>query len=239
MMNLSLFKIAPKLELLLQPHGLLVLGEFSPQSDEGPFTAGLEDQAGQIVLVGNAGSAMWDSFQESPEYEDGRADPLDRWSRRIGESVAAEVGCEVLFPFDGPPYPPFLQWAARSGQVFTSPIFLSIHRQYGLWHAYRFALVLHNQPDELNTGGDMTSPCMECDGQPCLHSCPVDAFSPAIYRVEECVNYLRQDARSTCRLRGCAARHACPLAEEFHYIQDHAIFHMNAFIKSRISSKNN
>ena len=50
------------------------------------------------------------------------------------------LGAEVVFPFEGPPYPPVLQWAEQAGQAFPSPIAMFIHGKYGLWHAFQFAL---------------------------------------------------------------------------------------------------
>ena len=93
-----------RIRQLLEPHRLLVLGHSGGAST-------------YRVLVGNAGSEFWPVFAGSPEFSDGAADPLDRWSRRVGLGVAAAVGARVVFPFEGPPYPPFQEWAAESGQV--------------------------------------------------------------------------------------------------------------------------
>lgn len=217
----------------LPVYGLVSLGVFSPQADEELLPGIPPGTVRQVLLVGNAGSAMWEKFRTSPEHIDGKPNGLDRWSTRVGLELAAEVGGQAVFPFDGPPYPPFLQWASRTGQAFTSPISLSIHRQYGLWHAYRFALLFPCRSIEEMDVDETASPCESCRDQPCLRSCPAHAFSAGIYRVEECVDYLRQDAVSPCRSEGCAARHSCPEAREFHYDPEHARFHMNAFLKSR------
>ncbi len=204
---------------MITRHGLLVLGAYSASSV-------------YRILVGNAGSAFWQDFTKSPEFTDNKTDPLDRWSRRIGDSVARETGARVIFPFDGPPYPPFLDWAAETGQGFTSPISISIHRKYGLWHAYRFALELDEIPADAVPAGVTFSPCDSCEEKPCLCACPVNAFDNGKFQVQKCMNYLRVDEYSACRSRGCAARGACPFERKYQYQPDHAQFHMNAFVAS-------
>jgi hypothetical protein len=201
---------------LVNLHGLVVLAGFD-----------------ETVLVGNAGSSMWNYFTQSAEYGDDQPDAMDRWSRRIGEDVATAVNAHVVFPFEGPPYPPVLNWARQAGQAFPSPLSMYIHRQHGLWHAYRFALLFSEAPDVFPTEEIFTSPCQSCIDQPCLSACPVSAFSPGEYRVDDCLTYLGQDESSGCRQKGCLARRACPIAEQNQYVADHARFHMDAFLRSR------
>ena len=52
-----------------------------------------------IVLAGMVGRDGWEAFAASPEAGDGLADPLDRWSRRLIESLARELGGEGVVPF--------------------------------------------------------------------------------------------------------------------------------------------
>lgn len=213
---------------LVKSHGLVVLGVID---------ASEPDQELSLVLVGNAGSSMWTVFRHSPEFADGAPDPLDRWSRRIGMAVAGELGATVDFPFDGSPYPPFLDWAKTTGQAFPSPLSMFIHRKYGLWHAYRFALRLALTETELQPGSIHASPCLSCNSQPCLDACPVDAFSTGTYRVDDCMAYLSVNEGSGCCELGCRARRACPVAVENQYQPEHAQFHMDAFTRSNTPSK--
>jgi hypothetical protein len=67
-----------------------------------------------IVLAGMVGREGWDAFAASPEASDGADHPLDRWSRRLIESLARELGGKALFPFGGPPFLPFQRWAQRA-----------------------------------------------------------------------------------------------------------------------------
>ena len=90
-----------------------------------------------IVLAGMAGRDGWSAFTASPEASDGADHPLDRWSRRVIEALARELGAKAFFPFGGPPFWPFQQWARRAEPVHPSPIGVLIHPRYGLWHSYR------------------------------------------------------------------------------------------------------
>lgn len=221
-----------EIQELLKPHGLIVRGVLEATDIErAPIIDG-ETDTRQLVLVGNAGSSMWASFSVSSEYGDALPHGLDRWSRRIGGDIARQLDGRALFPWEGPPYPPFLAWAKRVDQVFPSPVSMFIHSEYGLWHAYRFALALPGHCSGIIGAPDGDSPCLQCADQPCLDACPVDAFSADNYRVGRCLDYLEADEESDCRQLGCAARHACPVGRAFTYHQDHARFHMEAFVKS-------
>ena len=206
-----------RIEGLVRPHDLVVLASYA---------------AGNIhrILIGNAGSEFWPGFKKSAEFLDGNPDPLDRWSKRIGLAVAQETAADVVFPFEGPPYPPFLNWAAESGQVHSSPISISIHGEFGLWHAYRFALELDNFTETSVDAKCRSSPCDSCESKPCLSACPVSAFRSGTYKVNECMDYVRANNQSTCRARGCDARRACPVRPDLQYHADHARFHMKAFL---------
>ena len=102
---------------------------------------------GTIVLAGMAGRDGWGAFAASAEALDGLDHPLDRWSRRLIEGLARDLGALALFPFGGPPFWPFQQWARRAEPVHPSPIGLLIHPVYGLWHSYRGALAFHEALD--------------------------------------------------------------------------------------------
>jgi hypothetical protein len=204
---------------LLEPHGLVIV-----------------DALSDTVLVGNAGSSLWPPFRKSPEYSDAAPHPMDRWSKRIGLLVAAELNAAVIFPFEGPPYPPILEWAKTAGRASPSPISLFIHREYGLWHAYRFVLKFQQELKPQPPVSLPESPCLSCTEQPCLQGCPVDAFSAGNYDVGACVDYLAANEGCDCRQAGCSARRACPFATRFRYRPSHSRFHMNAFLESQLEA---
>ncbi len=184
-----------------------------------------------IVLIGMAGRRGWSAFAESAERRDGAPNPLDRWSRRVIEALAAECGGRALYPFDGPPYLPFQQWAMRAESVHVSPLGMLIHPEYGLWHSYRGALAFE-EPFPIPAVESRASPCAACATQPCLSNCPVGAFSSTGYDVAACAEHLRGEGRE-CMARGCLARRACPIGAEFAPSEDQARFHMRAFLAAR------
>ena len=223
------------LEQALLPHGLRVLGGLVPNAaDALPLMPG--DQAAQVIwMVGQVGSECWSAFSSSPFYRDGQPNPMDRWAKAIGSAMAQQCGGVALYPSDGPPYFPFQQWGRRAEPVQASPLMLQIHPQYGLWHAYRFALALPElQTDDagaLARNAALANPdiCLNCDGQPCLSACPVDAFTGTAYEIDRCAGYLHGPDGKTCMPVGCQARRACPVGAENRYIPDHAAFHMASF----------
>ena len=215
-------------------HGLIQRGGFHPtDADDVPA---LPDgaSAATLIMIGNAGPAMWRHFSAAPEMADGGADALDRWTRRVLGSVAASLGGALHFPFGGPPYLPFQRWAMRAEPVHPSPLGLLIHPEYGLWHAYRGALVFADRLD-LPARPDVASPCDRCAEKPCLTTCPVAAFSTAGYDVPACARHLDTPAGSDCMAEGCRARRACPVGQGYRYAPDQAEFHMLPFRRNALA----
>ena len=228
------FNNCTDIETLLKPFGLLVIGSLSIVQDDRVPDVADKLPARHLLLIGNGGSSFWPVFSQSPEFEDGLSNPLDRWSRRVGAVVADKTGGRVIFPFEGPPHPPFLSWAAKTGKVVPSRLSLFMHERFGLWHAYRFALAVTQFPEKPISRAAFESPCLSCQDKPCLLACPVDAFADQLYQANLCMDYLVSDATSACRQRGCAARRACPVGGSFTYHREHAKFHMDAYVKPHI-----
>lgn len=215
-------------------YGLRVRGVFTPrESDDVPaLDSGQPTRA--LALVGNVGSSLWPAFAASPEHGDGERDALDRWSLRVGTTIAQRLGARALFPFGGPPHHPFQRWAMRAGNLFASPVGLLVHPEYGLWHAFRFALAFSESfRDDLGdrcARGEQRPPCATCDARACLRTCPVGAFVEGEYRVAQCVEHLVAHPQGPCVTTGCLARHACPVGQSYRYVPAQAQLHMRAFV---------
>ena len=203
--------MADRLSPLLKPHGLQALGD-------------CKDDDATITLIGPDEPAFWPIFEASPEYRDGAADPMDRWSRRVITHVASALDAEALFPFGGPPYAPFFTWAKASGRFWASPINFLVHDTAGLFVSFRGAI----RWQELATGTQAASPCQTCADQPCATACPVGAFDDG-YDVAACKAHVMSDAGTDCRTRGCLARRACPIGQG-NRMPAQAAFHMEAFL---------
>jgi hypothetical protein len=182
-----------------------------------------------IVLIGMTGPAHWAAFRQSAEAVDGAPDPLDRWSRRQLQRLAAEFTALPLHPADGPPWWPFQRWAERAEPVHRSPLGLLIHPEYGLWHAYRGALALAD-PVPAPPPPPQPSPCLSCRSRPCLTACPVGAYTTEGLAVRTCAGFLAGPTGEACLGRGCAARRACPVGTEHAQSPDQARFHLEAFL---------
>lgn len=219
----------PQLEAALSGHGLQVLGHLN--ADEGMSLPDLVPgkPATALVIVGHVGSSLWPVFSSSPEYLDGRPDSLDRWSHRIGEALALESGGRALYPFDGPPFHPFQRWAMSARSLHRSPLGILIDPEFGLWHAWRFALALPGVMASVPPYGT-ESPCMDCSGKPCVSACPVDAAGEAGFAHEVCIRHLQSESGESCRADGCLSRVACPVAQHLRYVPAHARFLMDAFL---------
>ena len=209
--------------------GLVPRGALRLEADER-----VDELAGirTIVLAGMAGREGWSAFTSSHEARDGADDPLDRSSRRAIEGLARELGAKALFPFGGPPFLPFQQWARRAEPVHPSPIGILIHPRYGLWHSYRGALGFR-EALAVPEPAAAPSPCKSCSGRWCMSACPVGAFTPGAYDVAACANHLRSAAGEDCTGLGCRARRACPIGAEHAYGPDEADFLMRAFLSGR------
>ena len=218
---------SPVEELLqsLNAHGLQILGSLAATED-------LQTQfpwAKSLLLVGQGGQGYWPVFSHSPEYLDGEANPIDRWSQRIGDQLAVEYQGQALYPFTGPPYWPFLSWANAANSTAPSRLGMHLHRDYGLWHSYRFALVLPTDIDQ-KQASTYEAPCPSCK-QMCVSSCPVGAFNKqGTYDVVTCRAYVRDNPNSHCFTNGCQARLACPEGQGSHELAQHQ-YHMQVFAK--------
>lgn len=212
----------------LHPVGLILRGGFHPDPADAvpPLADGRPVRS--LLLVGNAGAGFWRAFTASAPDLDGKH-PLDDWSARVIGAVATAHGAHPVFPNQGPPYPPFQRWALRADAVHPSPIGLLVHPDYGLWHAYRAAL-LFAEDLALPAADDRPSPCDDCAERPCLSRCPVAAFTVDGFAAERCAEHVAADAGADCREAGCLARRACPVGRRYGYAPAQAAFHMGKFV---------
>lgn len=211
--------------------GLALRGGFHVRDDDAVPATAHGAHGRTLVLIGNTGSTFWPRFQAAPEYRDGRPQPLDRWSERVITGLARELGAQPLFPFTGPPFHPFQRWARRAETLHVSPLGTLIHHRYGVWHAYRGALVFDYRLGDLPDAAAAVSPCLSCVDQPCLNTCPVGAFRPAGFDVDACAAHLA--GPNDCAGAGCQARNACPAGKPFRYRRDQHRFHLAAFRRAR------
>jgi epoxyqueuosine reductase QueG len=144
-------------------------------------------------------------------------------------AVATEFGARAVSPSDRP-YLPFQQWAMRAEGLKPSPLGILMHPEYGLWHAYRGAL-LFDVEVLIQAPHEVIHLCDLCPGKPCLKSCPVDAYSQAGFAYQACLGHVRGPSGEPCRIGGCLDRNACPYGTAYRYPADEQAFHMAAFMR--------
>jgi len=214
----------------MMPRGCIVF-DASDDPPAGPSGA----PAKAAVLVGHAGASQWPHFEAWRATQPGDiADPLDTWSRLAIGAVAAQFSARAVSPSDRP-WLPFQQWAMRAERLKPSPLGLLMHPEYGLWHAYRGALLFEHIPEGFESGtGRPATPIHLCDGcaaKPCLKSCPVDAYGPTGFAYQACIAHVRSPAGSPCMGSGCQDRNACPYGAAYRYPEAVQAFHMRAYAR--------
>src|SRR5690606_31319791 len=222
--------VIAEIDRLLAGTGLIARGGFHPEPDDQVPVLPDGRPALSVVLIGNAGGALWRRFVEAGPHED-PLHPFDRWLNPILRAKAAELGAHALLPSKGPPYPPIQRWGARAEPVYRSPIGIMIHPDYGLWHVYRAAYLFAERLD-LPPRADRPNPCDSCAKKPCLMVCPVDAFKPSSFDARACVDHVVGERGGNCRDRGCLARRACPVGRAYAYPPETAAFHMRAMTRA-------
>jgi hypothetical protein len=213
----------------LSAHGLILRGGFNFAANEMPPPGPSGAIARSVLLVGQAGAAPWPHFLRWREGQSQAiGDPLDTWSREVIGAVADDFGARAASPSDRP-YLPFQQWAMRAEGLRPSPLGILMHPQYGLWHAYRGALLFEDEI-ALQEARDVTHLCDACVDKPCLKSCPVDAYSADGFAHETCLAHVRGQNGAPCRT-GCLDRSACPYGTDYRYPPQVQAFHMAAYAR--------
>lgn len=203
------------------PHRLGVFGALRLTAKDG-----LAPDLQTLVLLGPEEPGFWDHLTAGPEWQDGGPDPVDRWSRRVIGRMACDLGGKAFFPFGGPPYHPFFQWALRSGRAFASPVTLLVHDRAGLFVSYRGAIALKARID---LPPPAPNPCESCAAKPCLMACPPAALGAKGYDVPACHDFLDRAGGKDCLTRGCAVRRACPLSQAYGRVAEQSAYHMRLF----------
>ncbi len=203
--------------------GLDVFGALHPEQDDG-----LPADIQTLVLLGPAEPGFWAHVTAEPEFLDASPDALDRWSRRVIGQLACDLGGKAYFPFSGPPWRPFIDWARRSGRAWRSEVGILVHDQAGLMVSYRGALGLK---ERLDLPLPATRPCDTCQTKPCLTACPVVALTSQGYDIPACKQYLESPEGKDCLNSGCQVRRACPVSQSYGRKPEQSGYHMRHFAR--------
>jgi len=213
--------VFPRVERAARQAGLIVMGALLPRQVEAKQLDG-----GTLILLG-AGQVFWSVLTSSPEWHDKKPDPVDRWSSRVITDLANELNAHAYFPFGGPPYAPFIDWALKSGRTYSSPVGALVHDQVGMMISFRGALHFSDEVPIPRASGK--SPCTTCPA-PCTTACPVGALNTdSFYNVDACHSHLDTIEGHSCMTGGCLARRACPLSHASGRLPEQSAHHMKAF----------
>jgi hypothetical protein len=223
-------RLLDDISVALARQGLIPRGGFNFEIDDTAPDGPSGVPAKSVLLVGQAGAPPWPHFSRWRGRQlAGLANPLDIWSRDVIGEVAEQVGARAVCPNDKP-YLPFQQWAMRAEGLKPSPLGILMHPQYGLWHAYRGAL-LFDHDLSLQAPDKVVHFCDTCIGKPCLKACPVDAYGKDGFAYQACLSHVRGANGEACRTAGCLDRNACPYGTAYRYPAEVQAFYMAAFAR--------
>ncbi|MFO1051132.1 MAG: hypothetical protein U1F36_02815 [Planctomycetota bacterium] len=203
--------------------GVVDTGEFDATQPCGRRIAERRASCGTVIVLGTGGP---ESFSRVKRRAGGalrephpRYHPIDDWSRRIAEALAARLrdaghDCELALPTGRRPLN-FRQLAEAAGLGVVSPVLGHLlHPRFGPWVSLRAALLVDGRPfGRVTTPALDFAPCCGCP-RPCVTACPVAVYrDPARADHEGCA---RHRIGGGCD-EGCAALHACPLGHEHRY----------------------
>jgi hypothetical protein len=186
-------------------------------------SAELAPGARGALVVGNAGRALWERFEESPE----RAladDPLDRYARRVLAEAASHWDPPAAVGFYAERrsgmYLPLVALARRAGFGSPGRVGVLIHPEFGPWIAIRAVLLVSESLPE--TSAEPFDPCTGCPA-PCEKACLGAAVGEHGLDARRCY-----DTRLTLPAcaGACAARSACVVGPEHAYSAAQLAHHM-------------
>ena len=200
-----------------------------PRACSARFHPGPEDGApdgcGTLVLLGPDGPGFWDAFRASPEYRDGGADPLDRWSERVIGGAGGGLGARGAVSVRRAAVAAVHRLGAGSGEAWASPVGLLVHARRGLMVSYRGALAL---AERLALPPPAARPCDACAAALPRRLPGRGARRGAGYDLAACHGWLDTAPGRDCLTRGCAVRRACPVGRGLQP-EAQSAFHMAAF----------
>jgi epoxyqueuosine reductase QueG len=167
--------------------------------------------ARSVLVVGNAGRALWPRFRASPEFRE-RRNPLDRYTERIFRAAVARIAAPSGYAFYTEKrqdrYLPLVALAQRAGFGSPGRVGVLLHPEYGPWISIRGALFLPEEVPRVEI--PPFDPCTGCPA-PCVSACHGGAVSEAGVDILRC--FRTKVTRRACRA-ACDARSACVIGPE-------------------------
>jgi hypothetical protein len=224
--------------VFLAEQGLNLMAVFDCQSEPVASLLGdrVYDAERYLILLGNGGPNFWRALQAQAQADSN--DPVDTFSRALAVRFVEQylqANARVLYPDEQSL--PLQQLGALAGWHHPSPLGVGIHADYGLWFAYR-AAVLTDAPLKPTvwpqTESANKSPCDRCATKPCLSACPGQALNASNpLDLTRCLAW-RKTPDSSCATT-CLARLACPVGAEQRYDQAQIRYHYGRSLASLVA----
>ncbi|MGB1251798.1 MAG: hypothetical protein ACPG8W_14360 [Candidatus Promineifilaceae bacterium] len=176
----------------------------------------LRQRFGRLMLIGNGGGEkLWPALQQ---YGMKTPDPIDNFSINMARQFIHDqldgADHHILYPLTDS-LVSLQQLGSLAGWHHPSPLGLGIHSHYGVWFAYRVALLI-DADMPLRVEQPTPSPCDSCLDKPCMTSCPINAVRGIDqFQVGRCGKH-RVAENSSCADR-CLSRLACPVGTTHRY----------------------
>ena len=184
----------------------------------------------RLLLLAHGGRQLW---QMVTTTADRSSDPIDDFSRQRVQYVIDHYlqSPAHIWLYPGDLLLPLQQLGAAVGWQQTSPLGLGIHPHYGLWFAYRAALLVDAELPVTEFAQASHSVCEQCGEKPCITTCPAAAVSEnQAFALTACADY-RLSESSPCADR-CLARLACPVGEQYRYSDEQLQYHYQRSLAS-------
>jgi len=177
-----------------------------------------------VLLVGNAGRALWTRLARAPECSDPEH-PVDRYTLRMLEQATHRFEPPASFAVyweqrEGA-FLPLITLARAAGLGAPSRLGLLIHPHYGPWISLRAVLYLDEAPATEPAPRPLESPCSDCPA-PCIAACHGSAVSTDGLDPKRC---LATKLSEPACARGCDARVACVVGREHAFVPDQLAHH--------------
>ena len=200
----------------------------------GRLPKGLVDQRHDgltLCMIGHGGQKLWTKLKQPLDVQQ---HPIDHYTMTAVAQFSAKTlqddNVIILYPSNEIVAP--LQRMGRALQLtHQSLLGIDIHAEYGLWFAYRCALLTKAEIPEV-LPSPFPSPCEDCQAKPCQTACPAGAVvqTGQEFKLSSCLDY-RRTKTSSCVDR-CLSRLACPVGHEHRYSPEQLRYHMGGLVST-------
>ena len=181
------------------------------------------EQFPRLLLLGHGGRRLWEEIRRTDGLVDNPFDEISiALTKQFLRNYLANPPAHFIYPTTDIPLP-LQQLGTLAGWHHPSPLGVGINGVYGLWFAYRAAVLT---TDIVAPTPPMTaaSPCECCTKRPCVGACPAQAVGHAgDFQADACFAQ-RLIANSSCAER-CLARLVCPYFREHQYTNEQVRYH--------------